>query len=122
VGCCIQKPAGTCENDPRSVLKSMAPCTTSTPPLSPPALSSLQVHAVDEVIGLLRGERAGLLQLVAGEAEAAANHQQEEGGDDEAQSQGQDGTCWEEAVCCQSKTTWERRAWLQKQCWQKPYP
>ena len=63
-----------------------------------PSVSRLKVHAVDEVIGLLCGEGAGLLQLVADKAEAAANHKQEQGGDEDAKSQGEDGTCWEEAT------------------------
>lgn len=54
----------------------------------------LQVHAVDEVVGLLRVEGAGLLELVTDEPEATANHEQQQSGDDEAQSQREDGTCW----------------------------
>lgn len=54
----------------------------------------LQVHAVDEVVRLLRVEGAGFLELVTDEPEATANHEQQQSGDDEAQSQRKDGTCW----------------------------
>lgn len=47
----------------------------------------LQVHAVDEVIGLLGGEGASLLQLVLHQTQPTAHHQQQEGADDDAQDQ-----------------------------------
>lgn len=53
----------------------------------------LQVHAVDEVIRLLSGEGAGLLQLVADQPQTAANHEQQQSRDDQAQNQWQDRTC-----------------------------
>jgi len=52
----------------------------------------LQVHAVDEVIRLLCGEGAGFLNLVSNESESTADHEQQQRGDDEAESQRQDRT------------------------------
>ena len=63
----------------------------ATTPVFPPA-DWLQVHAVDEVIGLLRGEGSGFLQLVPNESETTADHEQQQGGDDEAESQREDCT------------------------------
>lgn len=51
----------------------------------------LQIHAVDEVIGLLCCEWAGFLELVSDEPQTAADHQQQQSGDDDAQSQREDG-------------------------------
>lgn len=56
-------------------------------------LDWLQVHAVDEVVRLLRVEGPGLLQLVTNEPEATADHEQQQSGDDEAQSERKNGTC-----------------------------
>lgn len=56
-------------------------------------LDWLQVHAVDEVVRLLRVEGPGFLQLVTNEPEATAYHEQQQSGDDEAQSERKDGTC-----------------------------
>lgn len=53
----------------------------------------LQVHAVDEVIGFLCGQGAGFLCPVADESEAAADHEQQQSGDEEAERQRKDGTC-----------------------------
>lgn len=53
----------------------------------------LQVHAIDEVIGLLRGEWSGFLQLVTHKSESTADHEQQEGGDDQAENQRKDCTC-----------------------------
>lgn len=58
-----------------------------------PFRSGLQVHAVDEVVRLLRVEGPGFLQLVADQPQAAANHEQQQSGDDEAQGERKDGAC-----------------------------
>lgn len=42
----------------------------------------LQVHAIDEVIWLLRGEGSRLLKLVTDKSETTANHEQEQSSDD----------------------------------------
>lgn len=55
-----------------------------------PSVGWLQVHAVDEVIGLLRGQGSGFLQLVANEPETTADHEQQQSGDDEAERQRKD--------------------------------
>lgn len=64
--------------------------------LASPSLPSplwLQIHAVDKVIGLLRCEWAGFLELVPDESETTADHHQQQSGDDDAQSQREDGPC-----------------------------
>lgn len=57
-----------------------------------PTADGLQVHAVDEVIRLLRGEGSCLLQPVSNKSEATANHEQQHSSDDEAESQRKDRT------------------------------
>lgn len=62
----------------------------------------LQIHAVDEVIRLLCCEWAGFLELVLDEPQAAADHQQQQSGDDDAQSQREDGPCERKQRRCQT--------------------
>lgn len=57
-----------------------------------PGADWLQVHAVYEIIGLLCGEGPGFLQLVTDKLETTADHEQQQSGDDEAESQRKDRT------------------------------
>lgn len=76
----------------------------SNVPISSMSISPdwLQIHAVDEVIGLLCCEWAGFLELVSDEPETAADHHQQQGGDYDAQSQRENGPCEMKQQRCQT--------------------
>lgn len=89
---CIQKNTSTQKgNLETGRAKGHVLCTGRALSVHVPAML-LQVHAVDEIIRLLCGEGAGLLQLVADQPQTAANHEQQQSRDDQAQNQWQDRT------------------------------